>query len=141
MEEKSIFEMILDKELESEIIYEDEDIFSIKDINPIAPVHLLIIPKKRINTINDVSEEDTLLIGKMVQVAKKLAKEYEVDLDRFAISISFVLTIILSKHFDSLAILITQFIKGFPLNNLIFFFGILLLPPLAGIMQTDFIYY
>ena len=79
MEEKSIFEMILDKELESEIIYEDEDIFSIRDINPIAPVHLLIIPKKRINTINDVSEEDILLIGKMVQVAKNLAKEYEIN--------------------------------------------------------------
>ena len=79
MEEKSIFEMILDKELESEIIYDDEDIFSIKDINPIAPVHLLIIPKKRINTINDVSEEDTLLIGKMVKVAKNLAKEYEIN--------------------------------------------------------------
>ena len=79
MEEKSIFEMILDKELESEIIYEDEDIFSIKDINPIAPVHLLIIPKKRINTINDVSDEDTLLIGKMVKVAKNLAKEYEIN--------------------------------------------------------------
>ena len=79
MEEKSIFEMILDKELESEIIYEDEDIFSIKDINPIAPVHLLIIPKKRINTINDVSGEDTLLIGKMVKVAKNLAKEYEIN--------------------------------------------------------------
>ena len=79
MEEKSIFEMILDKELESEIIYEDEDIFSIKDINPIAPVHLLIIPKKRINTINDVSDEDTLLIGEMVQVAKNLAKKYEID--------------------------------------------------------------
>ena len=79
MEEKSIFEMILNKELESEIIYEDQDIFSIKDINPIAPVHLLIIPKKRINTINDVSEEDTLLIGKMVKVAKNLAKEYEIN--------------------------------------------------------------
>ena len=79
MEEKSIFEMILDKELESEIIYEDEDIFSIKDINPIAPVHLLIIPKKRINTINNVSDEDTLLIGKMVQVAKNLAKEYKIN--------------------------------------------------------------
>ena len=79
MEEKSIFEMILDKELESEIIYEDEDIFSIKDINPIAPVHLLIIPKKRINTINDVPDEDTLLIGKLIQVAKNLAKKYEID--------------------------------------------------------------
>ena len=79
MEENSIFEMILDKEIESEIIYEDEDIFSIKDINPISPVHLLIIPKKRINTINNVSDEDTLLIGKMVQVAKNLAKKYEID--------------------------------------------------------------
>ena len=47
MEEKSIFQMILDKEIESEIIYEDEKIFCIKDINPAAKVHLLIIPKKK----------------------------------------------------------------------------------------------
>jgi len=79
MEEKSIFEMILDKEIESEIIYEDDDIFSIKDINPVARVHLLIIPKKRINTINNLSDEDTLLVGKMIQVAKDLAKEYQID--------------------------------------------------------------
>ncbi len=79
MEEKSVFEMILDKEIESEIIYEDDDIFSIKDINPVARIHLLIIPKKRINTINNLSDEDTLLVGKMVQVAKDLAKKYEID--------------------------------------------------------------
>ncbi len=79
MEEKSIFEMILDKEIESEIIYEDDDIFSIKDINPVARIHLLIIPKKRINTINNLSDEDTLLVGKMIQVAKDLAKKYEID--------------------------------------------------------------
>ena len=79
MEEKSIFEMILDKEIESEIIYEDDDIFSIKDINPVARVHLLIIPKKRITTINNLSDEDTLLVGKMIQVAKDLAKEYQID--------------------------------------------------------------
>ena len=65
--------MILDKEIESEIIYEDDQIFSIKDINPAAKVHLLIIPKKRINTINDVKNEDINLIGKMVLVAKELA--------------------------------------------------------------------
>ena len=46
MEEKSVFEMILDKEIESEIIYEDDDIFSIQDINPVARIQLLIIPKK-----------------------------------------------------------------------------------------------
>jgi len=79
MEEKSIFQMILDKEIESEIIYEDDQIFSIKDINPAAKVHLLIIPKKRINTINDIKNEDKDLIGSMVLVAKELAKKYEID--------------------------------------------------------------
>ena len=79
MVDKSIFEMILDKEIESEIIYEDEDIFSIEDINPAAKVHLLVIPKKRINTINDLEERDGDLIGKMILVAKKLAKEYGIE--------------------------------------------------------------
>ncbi len=79
MEEKSVFEMILNKEIESEIIYEDDDIFSIQDINPVARIHLLIIPKKRINTINNLSDGDTLLVGKMIQVAKDLAKKYEID--------------------------------------------------------------
>ena len=79
MEEKSIFQMILDKEIESEIIYEDDQIFSIKDINPAAKVHLLIIPKKRINTINEVKNEDKDLIGSMVLVAKELAKKYKID--------------------------------------------------------------
>ena len=79
MEEKSIFQMILDKEIESEIIYEDDKIFSIKDINPAAKVHLLIIPKKRINTINDLQNEDKDLIGSMVLVAKELARTYEIE--------------------------------------------------------------
>jgi len=71
--------MILDKEIESEIIYEDDKIFSIKDINPAAKVHLLIIPKKRINTINDLQNEDKDLIGSMVLVAKELARKYEIE--------------------------------------------------------------
>ena len=79
MEEKSIFQKILDKEIESEIIYEDDKIFSIKDINPAAKVHLLIIPKKRINTINDLQNEDKDLIGSMVLVAKELANKYGID--------------------------------------------------------------
>ena len=58
MEEKSIFEMILNKEIDSEIIYEDDEIFAIHDINPVAPIHVLIIPKKKIKTINDVTQED-----------------------------------------------------------------------------------
>ena len=79
MEEKSIFEMILDKQIESEIVYEDDEIFAINDINPVAPVHILVVPKKRINTINDLSEEDQNLVGKIVLVAKNLAKKTNIN--------------------------------------------------------------
>ena len=79
MVEKSVFEMILNKEIESEIIYEDEEIFAINDINPVAPVHILIIPKKKVATMNDLTEEDELLVGKMVIVAKNLAKSRNID--------------------------------------------------------------
>ena len=79
MEEKSIFEMILDKEIESEIIYEDNEIFAINDINPVAPIHVLVIPKKKIRTINDISEDDSMLIGRMVLTAQKLAKNLNID--------------------------------------------------------------
>jgi len=79
MVEKSVFEKILNKEIESEIIYEDEEIFAINDINPVAPVHILIIPKKKVATMNDLTEEDELLVGKMVIVAKNLAKSRNID--------------------------------------------------------------
>ena len=79
MEEKSIFEMILNKEIESEIIYEDKEIFAINDINPVAPIHVLVIPKKKIRTINDVSKDDAMLIGRMVLTAQKLAENLNID--------------------------------------------------------------
>jgi histidine triad (HIT) family protein len=71
--------MILSGEIESDIIYEDEQIFAIHDINPVAKVHMLIIPKKKILTINDLSEEDINLIGSMFICAKNLAKKYNID--------------------------------------------------------------
>jgi len=79
MKNKSVFEMILSGEIESDIIYEDEQIFAIHDINPVAKVHILIIPKKKILTINDLSEEDINLIGSMFICAKNLAKKYTID--------------------------------------------------------------
>ena len=79
MEEKSIFEMILNREIESEIIYEDKEIFAINDINPVAPIHVLVIPKKKIRTINDVSKDDAMLIGRMVITAQKLAENLNID--------------------------------------------------------------
>jgi len=79
MEEKSIFEMILNKEIDSEIIYEDDEIFAIHDINPVAPIHVLIIPKKKIKTINDLTQDDAVLIGKLVLTAKNIAKSLRID--------------------------------------------------------------
>ena len=79
MQEKSVFELILSGELDSEIIYEDDEIFAINDINPVAKVHILIIPKRKIETINDTSMEDQNLLGKMILVAKDLAKKYNIN--------------------------------------------------------------
>jgi histidine triad (HIT) family protein len=71
--------MILNREIESEIIYEDKEIFAINDINPVAPIHVLVIPKKKIRTINDVSKDDAMLIGRMVLTAQKLAENLNID--------------------------------------------------------------
>ena len=79
MSSKSVFELILSGEIESEIIYEDDDIFAINDINPVARVHILVIPKKKIETINDLKDTDANLAGKMIMVAKQLANETGID--------------------------------------------------------------
>jgi len=79
MENKSVFEMILSGDIESDIIYEDNKIFAIHDINPVAKVHILIIPKKKIPTMNDLTEDDTDLIGSMFICAKQLAKKFNID--------------------------------------------------------------
>ena len=77
--EQSIFEKILVGEISSEIIYEDDFVFAINDINPVARIHMLVIPKKRIYTLNQMNEEDTALLGHMILIAKNLAKEQKID--------------------------------------------------------------
>jgi len=68
-----IFCKIIGKEIPSEFIYEDEEMIAIRDINPKAPVHLLIIPRKHIRSINNIVPSDEALIGRMMTVAKGLA--------------------------------------------------------------------
>ena len=79
MEEKSIFQKILSGEISSNIIFESKNVFAIHDINPVAPIHILIIPKKKIPTMNDIEEGDEMLISEIVFTAKKLAKEYKIN--------------------------------------------------------------
>lgn len=71
----SIFTKIISREIPSEIVYEQDDIIVIKDINPKAKTHLLIIPKKEIPTINDIEDSDRELIAEMFFVAKKIAND------------------------------------------------------------------
>ena len=71
----SPFTQIIRRELPAQIEYEDDQIIAFVPLRKQAPVHLLIVPKKRIPTINDAVEEDIEVLGKMMLVAKKLAKE------------------------------------------------------------------
>lgn len=76
--ESCIFCKIAQKKMDAKIVHEDEEIIAFKDIRPIAPVHILIIPKKHIASINDLTESDAGLIGNMVIAARNLAKELEI---------------------------------------------------------------
>ncbi len=73
--QETIFSKIIKREIPATIVYEDNEILAFNDINPKAPIHILIIPKKQIPTINDIEENDAELIGKVIIAAKKLAKE------------------------------------------------------------------
>lgn len=79
MTEKTIFEKILDKELPCTPVYEDDFTFAFDDIHPHAPVHVLIIPKKKLININDATDDDTLLMGKILLAAKQVAIIKKID--------------------------------------------------------------
>ncbi|NQT32942.1 MAG: histidine triad nucleotide-binding protein [Candidatus Omnitrophica bacterium] len=79
MADDCIFCKIIRKEIPSEIVFEDDEILVFKDINPQAPVHLLLIPTRHIETLNDVDQSDQALIGKLLSVAKHLAGEMGVS--------------------------------------------------------------
>lgn len=70
---KTIFEKIIDNELPSTKVFESETLIAIEDIAPVAPVHLLIIPKKRIESIQKMEKGDLPLLQEIVEVAQKLA--------------------------------------------------------------------
>jgi histidine triad (HIT) family protein len=72
----TLFAKIARRELSAEIVYQDELITAFRDIHPVAPVHILIIPNKVIPTLNDASEEDATLLGKLLLTARKLAEQF-----------------------------------------------------------------
>lgn len=75
----TIFAKIIRGEIPSEKVFEDDRVLAIKDIAPVAPVHVLIMPKKEIPNLQSVTKEDLPLIAHIVAVAQQLAKEFGVE--------------------------------------------------------------
>lgn len=71
----TIFGKIVRKEIPADIVYEDEDVLAFSDLAPQAPIHVLIIPKKEIATINHIEADDAELMGKLFLAAQKIAKK------------------------------------------------------------------
>lgn len=74
----TIFGKILRGEIPSDRVWEDEHCIAFRDVNPVAPTHILIIPRKYIPTLNDIQEEDKATIGHMVYVAGQIAQKEEI---------------------------------------------------------------
>ena len=75
----TIFEKIIAREIPAKVIWEDDDAIAFHDVNPQAPVHVLIVPKKVIPRLKDVTEASQLILGKLLLVARDIAKKLGVD--------------------------------------------------------------
>ena len=76
MDNNCLFCKIAKGEIPSQKVYEDEKVFAFRDINPQAPVHIVIVPKKHINGLNGVSEADDALLGRIQTAAAKIAESF-----------------------------------------------------------------
>ncbi len=70
-----LFCKMVSGEIEPDVVYEDEDVLAFRDLNPQAPTHVLVVPKRHISTLDDLAPEDAELIGKLVLSAKKVAEQ------------------------------------------------------------------
>lgn len=70
----TIFSKIIRREIPADIVYEDDRVLAFRDIDPQAPVHILVIPREEIATANDITEEQEALVGHMVRVASQIAR-------------------------------------------------------------------
>lgn len=83
--ENCVFCKIINKEISSDIVYEDDKIIAFKDINPATPIHILVVPKKHIETLLDVKKEDSELIAHIYQVINKVARDNNFADDGFRV--------------------------------------------------------
>ena len=82
--EETIFEKIIKKEIPADIVYEDDDCLAFKDINPIAPTHILLIPKKHIAKIGDATDKEEQMLGKLMTKIAIITKQLGIN-DNFRV--------------------------------------------------------
>ena len=75
MSDKNIFQRIIDREIPAHIVYEDDRCLAFRDISPQAPTHVLLIPKKSLRSLDDLTEADAALAGHLLVVLSKLARD------------------------------------------------------------------
>jgi len=85
---ETIFSKIINHEIPADIVYEDDEVMAFRDISPQAPVHVLVIPKIEIATVNDIQSEQAELIGKMVLAAQKIAVDEGIAEDGYRLVIN-----------------------------------------------------
>ena len=83
-----LFCKVIEGEIPSTPVFENENLFAFEDINPQAPTHLLILPKKHLSTLLDVQEEDHALIGSITSAANELARERGLDQSGFRLVVN-----------------------------------------------------
>jgi len=71
---EDLFLKIIARDIPAQVVYETDDVLAFRDINPQAPLHVLIVPKRRIRTINDIEPGDEKLVGKLFSAARNIAK-------------------------------------------------------------------
>ncbi|MEW6040464.1 MAG: histidine triad nucleotide-binding protein [Elusimicrobiota bacterium] len=74
--------------IKSDCVYEDEEIFAFRDINPQAPVHILIIPKKHIESISQIKGDEESLAGRILSISLEIAKKEKIDKSGFRIVVN-----------------------------------------------------
>jgi histidine triad (HIT) family protein len=84
----TIFSKIIAGEMPADIVYQDDLVTAFRDINPQAPTHILIVPNKELATVNDITEDDEAVAGRMLHVAKKLAAQEGIAEDGYRLIVN-----------------------------------------------------
>jgi len=86
--EETLFSKIIRREIPADILFQDDLVTVFRDINPVAPTHVLIVPNKHIPTADDIEPEDEITMGRMLLVAKKIAREEGISDDGYRLIIN-----------------------------------------------------